>query len=141
MNAQQIRPDRLASATVTARRRERYRRRAALGAFGERLAAAHLAAEGLTLLDRNWRCRYGELDLIARDAATVVFCEVKTRRTERFGPPSAAIVAGKAHRIRELALRWLSDTGVHAADVRFDVITVLSPFDAPVRLEHLRSAF
>lgn len=141
MSTQQIRTDRLASATATTRRRRQHLRRLALGAFGERLAAAHLVAEGLVLLDRNWRCRYGELDLVARDDTTIVFCEVKARRSDRFGSPAAAIVARKADRIRHLAVRWLADTDTHATDLRFDVITVLSPVDAPVRLEHLRSAF
>ncbi|GAA3519150.1 YraN family protein [Actinocatenispora rupis] len=139
MSTQQIRTGR--SAVPRAGGGEQHRRRSALGEFGERLAAAHLAAEGHVLLARNWRCRYGEIDLVARDDATLVFCEVKTRRTDRFGPPSAAVGAGKASRIRELAVRWMTATGTHGGEIRFDVISVLSPVHAPVRLEHLRSAF
>lgn len=120
-----------------------YRRRAALGRFGERLAAAHLGAHGLTVLARNWRCARGELDLVAVDprTATLVFCEVKTRRSEQFGPPAAAVGAAKARRIRGLALDWLACTGAPRGPLRFDVISVLAPPGGTVRLEHLTSAF
>ncbi|BCJ34801.1 UPF0102 protein [Actinocatenispora thailandica] len=120
-----------------------YQRRAALGRFGERLAAAHLSGHGLTVLARNWRCPRGELDLVAVDpgTATLVFCEVKTRRSERFGPPAAAVGAVKAQRIRGLALDWLASTGTRRGPLRFDVISVLAPPGDTVRLEHLTSAF
>jgi len=120
-----------------------YQRRSALGRFGERLAAAHLGAHGMTVLARNWRCGRGELDLVAVDpsTATVVFCEVKTRSSERFGPPSAAVGARKARRIRGLALEWLDATGADRGPLRFDVICVLAPPGAAVRLEHLTAAF
>jgi putative endonuclease len=120
-----------------------YQRRTALGRFGERLAAAHLGAHGLTVLARNWRCARGELDLVALDprTETLVFCEVKTRRSEQFGPPAAAVGAVKARRIRHLALDWLESTGTRRGPLRFDVISVLAPPGGAVRLEHLTSAF
>ncbi len=126
--------------------RSGYQDRVTLGAYGERLAAAHLIADGMVLLDHNWRCRHGELDLIARDPlprpGTLVFCEVKTRRSARFGPPAQAVVGVKAARIRRLAVQWMNDTGIHLAQIRFDVITVMSRgADIEDELEHLRGAF
>ena len=60
----------------------------AVGAYGERVAARWLSDAGMLVLDRNWRCASGELDIVARDGDTIVFCEVKTRRTQRFGVPA-----------------------------------------------------
>jgi putative endonuclease len=76
------------------------------------------------VLARNWRVREGELDLIARSGATIVFCEVKTRRTDAFGIPAEAVTPAKQARIRRLAVRWLADNGEHAAGLRFDVAAV-----------------
>lgn len=112
------------------------------GRWGEDLAAAHLQAEGLTLLDRNWRCEAGELDVVARDGATVVFCEVKTRTSDRFGDPAEAVQRQKASRLRVLATRWLADHPEHRAPaLRFDVVAVVRPRRGPVTLRHLREAF
>ncbi len=81
-----------------------------LGQDGEELATQHLIRLGLVVLDRNWRCREGELDIVAVEPdGTCVFCEVKTRSTARFGEPSEAVGPVKARRIRGLALRWLRD--------------------------------
>ncbi|HYX97629.1 MAG TPA: YraN family protein, partial [Geodermatophilus sp.] len=71
-----------------------------LGARGERIAAAHLTDSGLRVLDRNWRCREGELDIVARDGDTLVFCEVKTRRAVGFGHPVEAVGHAKQRRLR-----------------------------------------
>ncbi len=108
-----------------------YARNQALGAYGERLAADHLERQGLTILDRNWRCRFGEIDLVARDGATVVVCEVKTRTTDRFGGPLAAITPQKATRLRRLAAAWLEahdlERTVRVDGVRIDVVSVMVP--------------
>jgi len=110
----------------------------AVGDYGERLAARHLADAGLVVLDRNWRCPLGELDIVARDGDVVVFCEVKTRRGVGFGEPAEAVVGAKARRLRRLAARWLSAAGVRADEVRFDVVSVLArPGGAP-EVRHLR---
>ena len=77
----------------------------ALGAYGERVAAAHLVAAGMTVLDRNWRCPIGEIDIVARDGDVLVVCEVKTRRGDGFGHPLEAVTARKAARLRRLAAR------------------------------------
>jgi len=113
----------------------------AVGAYGERLAARHLHDVGMVVLDRNWRCAHGEIDIIARDGEVVVFCEVKTRRGDAFGEPLEAVVATKARRLRRLAARWLSTTGARPAEIRFDVVSVLPQRRGAARVEHLRGAF
>ena len=99
--------------------------RRALGAYGERRAAAWYEAHGYEVLDRNWRCREGELDLVLRRGRTVVFAEVKARRTAAFGTPAEAVTPAKQRRIRGLAVRWLHESGVRAGELRFDVVALL----------------
>ena len=117
--------------------------RAALGQYGEDLAAQHLVAAGMVLLDRNWRCREGELDAVARDAdGTLVFVEVKARSGTGFGEPAEAVGVVKARRIRALACRWLTEhapTG--GAELRFDVISVVRRRGQAPQVTHLRGAF
>ena len=113
----------------------------ALGAWGERLAAAHLLAAGMVLLDRNWRGAAGEIDIVARDGDTLVFCEVKTRSGAGFGDPAEAVTAAKSARIRRLGLRWLAAHGIGWRDLRFDVVTVVRRPDAGPLVRHLRDAF
>ncbi|GAB4080078.1 YraN family protein [Modestobacter muralis] len=115
--------------------------RAALGAYGERVAARVLTDAGLTVLDRNWRCRDGELDLVARDGDALVFCEVKTRTGGGFGSPAEAVTRTKRHRLRVLARAWLAAHDHHAPDLRFDVVGVLVPATGRPRVTHLRNAF
>ncbi|WP_426510620.1 YraN family protein [Dactylosporangium sp. McL0621] len=110
-----------------------------VGGYGERVACRYLVSQGLVLLDRNWRSRAGELDVVARDGADVVFVEVKTRRSTRFGQPVEALVPAKVRRLRTLARMWLSDNDVPCERVRFDVISVL--IGRSVALQHLRGAF
>lgn len=100
--------------------------RAELGALGEQLAAEHLRRLGLTVLQQNWRCRYGELDLIAadHDARTVVFVEVKTRTSEQFGGLAQAVTPEKVRRLRRLAALWLAQQDSRWAAVRIDVVGV-----------------
>jgi putative endonuclease len=112
-----------------------------LGVHGERIAAAYLIRTGLRLLDRNWRCREGELDIVARDASAIVFCEVKTRRGTGFGHPVEAVTPSKQRRLRLLAHRWLTTHDEHADDVRFDVVGVLVRPSRPAVVTHLRAAF
>ncbi|MCK9897770.1 YraN family protein [Frankia sp. AgB32] len=112
-----------------------------LGRFGEEVACQHLAAGGAVLLDRNWRCRDGELDVVVRDGQTLVFCEVKTRSGTRYGSGAEAVVGRKAARIRRLAARWLAEHPHEPSPVRFDVVLVSRQPTGPVRVEHLRGAF
>ncbi|HTX97059.1 MAG TPA: YraN family protein [Mycobacterium sp.] len=97
-----------------------------LGAMGEALAVDHLTRIGLRILHRNWRCRYGELDVIACDEVTrtVVFVEVKTRTGEGYGGLAYAVTARKVRRLRRLAGLWLSGQGEGWAAIRIDVIGV-----------------
>jgi putative endonuclease len=97
-----------------------------LGAFGEALAVDHLTRMGLRILGRNWRCRYGELDVIACDEATrtVVFVEVKTRTGDGYGGLPHAVTERKVRRLRRLAGLWLAGQDRRWAAVRIDVIGV-----------------
>jgi putative endonuclease len=99
--------------------------RKALGDLGERIAARHLAEAGLTVLDRNWRCSTGEIDIVAADGRTVVVCEVKTRSTARFGTPLEAITAQKAARLHRLGWLWVRAHDVRCDGLRIDVVAVL----------------
>lgn len=100
--------------------------RSEIGALGEQLAVEHLQALGLRVLERNWRCRYGELDVIAADdtTGTVVFVEVKTRTTDRFGGVEYAVTPQKVRRLRRLTGLWLSGQHSSWARVRIDVVGV-----------------
>ena len=115
--------------------------RAPLGAYGERVAVRVLIDAGMQVLDRNWRCRTGELDVVARDGAALVFCEVKTRSGGGFGHPVEAVTADKRRRLRQLARAWLDAHDEHAPDLRFDVVGVLVTPSGPARVTHLRNAF
>jgi len=112
----------------------------ALGRFGEDVAAAHLIDDGWTILDRNWRCRSGELDIVARDRTAVVFVEVKTRSGVGYGSPIEAITPVKAARLRSLALEWLAVRRISVRTLRFDVVSVLRT-DTGVEIDHVRGAF
>jgi putative endonuclease len=98
--------------------------RRVVGQHGEDAAAAWYTAGGYEILDRNWRVREGELDLVVRDAGTIAFCEVKTRRGDAFGLPAEAVTVRKQQRIRLLAGRWLAAHGTSVPDLRFDVASV-----------------
>jgi putative endonuclease len=118
--------------------------RTTLGRRGEDVAAAHLAAHGLVVLERNWRCREGELDVVAADGDCLVVVEVKSRSGTGFGA-AEAVTPAKAARIRRLAQRWLAARhaagGSGFAEVRFDVVAVLLAPGAPPRVEHYEGAF
>ena len=119
--------------------------RHALGVTGERLAAEHLQRRGFEILERNYRTRWGELDLIAYDGRTLTFCEVKARRRGGgAGTPFDAVNRGKRAQVRRIAARWLHERSdrPRAAALRFDAIGVT--FDGAgrlVALEHLEGAF
>jgi putative endonuclease len=99
--------------------------RRAKGIAGEDVAAAWYLSHGYELVARNWRCRQGELDLIVRRGAEVVFCEVKSRATAAFGTPAEAVTHEKRQRIRHLAARWIQDSKIRPAQIRFDVAAIL----------------
>lgn len=113
----------------------------ALGKFGEDLAATRMERDGLEVIERNWRCTSGELDIVARDGSTLVFCEVKTRRTAYFGDPIEAVTVRKANRIYKLAAIWMRERSVHADDVRYDVVSVIVERNQHPVVDHIRAAF
>ena len=96
----------------------------ARGRWGEDLAARHYRRLGYRVVDRNWQAEGGELDLVVRRGGLIVFCEVKARRTDRFGPPAGAVDPAKQRRIRRLAVEWLETHGSRGADIRFDVVAI-----------------
>ena len=113
----------------------------ALGRYGEEVAARHLRAQGIVVLERNWRCESGEIDIVGRDGGVLVICEVKTRSGVGFGLPAEAITRKKADRLRRLAYRWLQQHPAGGADVRFDVVSVVRARRGAAVVEHLRAAF
>jgi putative endonuclease len=117
------------------------RRSDVLGKHGEDVAAEYLAGAGLVVLSRNWRCREGEVDLIATDGERLVVCEVKTRSGTGYGEPSEGVTLAKAARIRRITAEWLRMHRVGWCEIRFDVVAVLCPPDGPVTVEHLKGAF
>lgn len=111
----------------------------AVGAYGERVAERHLAGQGLEVLARRWRCRWGEIDLVAVEDGCLVVCEVKTRRSTGTGEPAEAVTPVKLARLRRLAAAWLAQQDRSFAAVRIDVVAVVvPPRGAPV-VEHLRA--
>jgi putative endonuclease len=141
-----------------------------LGRYGEEVAARRLTEGGLCILERNWRCAEGELDIVALDGDTLAVCEVKTRSERGFQQPSEAIDRIKADRLRHLAERWLAERwpvhfsrlmlaaegvdGVEPPDesvaggpappppggVRIDLVAVVNPLKGAAAVEHLRGA-
>jgi putative endonuclease len=114
--------------------------RGQLGVDGEDAAVAYLEANGYRIVERNFRCERGELDIVAERAGTIIFCEVKTRSTDRWGHPSEAVNHQKRARIRRLAAHWLLERGARPAAVRFDVISSVA-HGASHRLTHIEDAF
>lgn len=110
----------------------------ALGRQGEQLAADFLRRAGLVILDRNWRCPQGEVDIVAADGGTLVVCEVKTRSGVRFGTPLEAVTRQKAWRQRRLAVLWLRQRGALYDEIRIDVIGVLRTADGSFRIQHVQ---
>lgn len=112
-----------------------------LGKHGEDLAVEHLESTGLTVIDRNWHCPDGEIDIVAvgerAGETTLVFCEVKTRRGLGYGTPLEAITELKVRRLRRLMVRWLHENRIPANHLRLDAIGVLMlPGHEPV-VEHV----
>ena len=108
----------------------------ALGSSGEDIAVDHLVAQGYTILDRNWRCATGEIDIVARDGATTVVVEVKTRSSSGFGHPLDAITPAKLARLRRLAGAWCDAHG-GVKHLRVDAVAVLAHRDG-VTIDHIR---
>lgn len=110
-----------------------------IGRLGEDIAAAHLAASGWQVLERNVRIARGEIDIVALDGPTLVFVEVKTRRTTLSGVPQAAVDDRKLRRLRLLASAYLMDHCPPHRDLRIDVLAIMVSDDAEPEIEHLRA--
>jgi putative endonuclease len=109
-----------------------------LGRLGEELAAEYLQQAGIRILDRNWRCAYGELDIVAAERRVLVACEVKTRSGVGFGSPLEAISRRKQARLRRLAVGWIQAHGVLFDEVRIDVIGLVRDRAGHFTIEHVR---
>jgi putative endonuclease len=109
-----------------------------LGQCGEQMAVEYLERAGLRILDRNWRCADGEIDIVAADRRVLVVCEVKTRSGTRYGTPLEAITRTKRLRLRRLAARWLVAHGVLFDEVRIDVIGLVRDQANHYMVEHVR---
>jgi len=114
----------------------------AVGRYGEDLAEAALREAGLTVLERNWRCPAGDIDLVAHEGAAVVFVEVKTRSSLAYGDPAEALSRAKVARLRRLACQWLIEHPEQRQhEVRFDVVAVVRLTESGPSVRHIRAAF
>lgn len=112
----------------------------AIGAYGERVACRFLAEAGMEVLDRNWRCPVGEIDIVALDGTALVVCEVKTRRSHSYGTPVEQVTRRKAARLRMLAGAWVQahpDEAALTTDLRVDILGVSRSRLGAARVEHL----
>jgi len=116
-------------------------RRLALGAYGEEVAAAYLREQGYTLIERNFRCPLGEIDIIAKKRHDLIFVEVKTRRSALFGLPQDAVGIKKQRQIIRSAQWYLKKPEVSRLHPRFDVIAILAPPGQAPEVNHIQNAF
>ena len=115
-------------------------RRQMVGRVGEEAAVRFLHEQGYRIVERNYRCRFGEIDLIARDGETLAFIEVKTRRSRAFGPPALAVTIEKQRHLVKASQVYLAQRGKARELCRFDVVTI--EMDAhTVRIEIIKNAF
>jgi putative endonuclease len=114
-----------------------------IGVRGEDLACAELERQGMQVLERNWRCRLGEIDIVAAAVGgaglTLVFCEVKCRSGLGFGHPLEAITFAKMRTLRQLAALWMREHHVRATTIRLDAIGVVLASGQPPSLTHVRA--
>ena len=109
-----------------------------LGKAGEQAAARYLQSAGLRVLDRNWRCADGEIDIVAVERHVLVVCEVKTRTGQRYGSPLEAVGRAKRARLRRLAVQWINAHGVRFDQVRIDVVGLVQSGTGGFTIEHIR---
>ncbi len=114
--------------------------RRVVGKAGEEAAVRYLLQQGYHILERNYRCRFGEIDLIARDGRTLVFVEVKTRRSQRFGPASSAVTVHKQRHLIKASQVYIMQTGKASDLCRFDVVAIEMETDR-IRCELIKDAF
>ena len=114
---------------------------AGVGNRGEELAAAFLERNGLRIVERNFRCKGGEIDIVAKEGSTLVFVEVKSRKTLTYGVPQLAVTPFKQRQISKAALTWLARNRLHDTPARFDVIAILLEDNYRHQIEHIKNAF
>ena len=112
-----------------------------LGERGENAAAAYLERSGMTVVERNWRCPSGEIDIVALDGEVLVLCEVKTRTGVAKGTPEDAVTPAKQKRYTRLAVAYIQAAAIEPVEIRFDVITLLVLAEDRALLRHHRAAF
>lgn len=115
--------------------------RLARGAQGERIAADYLQRFGYRIEKRNYRCRQGEIDIVAWDGAVLVFVEVRTRSGEDLAALLASVGRRKQHRITRVAMAYVQEHEVRDTELRFDVVAVTCPPDRPPEVAHVPAAF
>ena len=113
--------------------------RSKLGAQGESIAAAHLEASGLRIIERNFRTRYGEVDLVAEDGDAIVFVEVKTRRGSAYGSPEESVTPKKRERLVTTAETYLQQHGLEQSHRRVDVVGIVLRPNGPAEINHIRA--
>lgn len=113
--------------------------RTTVGRYGENVAVRYLEDRGFRILERNWRCGAGELDVVAVEDDCLVVCEVKTRRSEAFGPPQVAVTPRKLARLRRLTVMWLASHEGSWPAIRLDVLAVRVQRSGPATVEHFRA--
>jgi putative endonuclease len=109
-----------------------------VGQYGEELAARYLSKAGFAILERNWRCELGEIDIVARDGAALVVCEVKTRRGLNYGSPLESVTYRKLATLRRLMGRWLQEHDLRPRELRIDVVGVVCPPHGPATVDHVK---
>jgi len=112
-----------------------------LGAWGESVASEQIARRGFVLLEKNFRCRIGEVDIVAMDNKTLTFIEVKTRTSLDFGFPSEAINPSKKHKYHQIALSYINHKRFKDIEIRFDVIEILLSKNGSYTVNHIKNAF
>lgn len=112
-----------------------------LGLKGEEEAKRYLRKKGFKILECNYQCRFGELDIIAKDKSGLVFCEVKTRSIGMLAPPQESVGYAKQQKMIKTALFWLQANQMEEQPMRFDVIAVTADAEGKLTVEHLENAF
>lgn len=115
--------------------------RKTLGNWGERLAGAYLQKQGYAIIESNYRCRYGEIDIVAKDGPVWCFVEVKTRKSDRFGRGFESITAVKRTHITKTAVFFLNQRGLDDAPARFDVVSIDFFTETEYKIELIKNAF
>lgn len=110
------------------------------GKRGEELAVAYLKSKGYMIIERNHKCLFGEIDIVAKDGNTIVFVEVKSRKSENFGDPQTAVGWEKKRKISRIALKYLEEKHLYPCDARFDVVAV-KMLPAGNTIELIQNAF